>query len=383
MKAYFDNAATTRVRKEVIEAMNPFFDSVYGNASSLHSMGVNARNAIDASREKAAKALGVSDEEIFFTSCATEADNMALKGTAFAAKRKGKNHLIVSAIEHHAILHSADWLESMGFSVTRLPVDEFGLVSPEKLSEAITDKTFLVSVMYANNEIGTVEPIKELSKISAEKDVLFHSDAVQAFSRVPFELENVSMLSLSAHKFYGPKGVGLLLKKAGVDIEPLVHGGGHELGLRSGTENVPGIVGMGTAMELAVNEMDFEVKKQIKMRDALMDGILSVDSTRINGHREKRLPNNVNASFSFIEGESLVLRLDEKGIMASTGSACSSPDLEPSHVLTSIGLAPGDAHGSLRLSLGRFNSMNEVKFVLDVLPGVVEELRKISPFGGN
>jgi len=383
MKAYFDNAATTRVRKEVVEAMNPFFDSVYGNASSLHSMGVNARNAIDASREKAAKALGVSDEEIFFTSCATEADNMALKGTAFAAKRKGKNHLIVSAIEHHAILHSADWLESMGFSVTRLPVDEFGLVSPEKLSEAITDKTFLVSVMYANNEIGTVEPIKELSKISAEKDVLFHSDAVQAFSRVPFELENVSMLSLSAHKFYGPKGVGLLLKKAGVDIEPLVHGGGHELGLRSGTENVPGIVGMGTAMELAVNEMDFEVKKQIKMRDALMDGILSVDSTRINGHREKRLPNNVNASFSFIEGESLVLRLDEKGIMASTGSACSSPDLEPSHVLTSIGLAPGDAHGSLRLSLGRFNSMNEVKFVLDVLPGVVEELRKISPFGGN
>ncbi len=376
-----DNAATTRVREEVIEAMKPFFDLDYGNASSLHSSGVSARDAVEESRERAAKCIGVSPEEIFFTSGATEADNMALKGMAFAAKKQGKTHLIVSSIEHHAILHTAEWLESQGFSITRLPVDEFGFVKASELEKAITDKTFLVSIMYANNEIGTIEPIKELSKICAEKSVPFHSDAVQAFSKIPLNLENVSMVSLSAHKFYGPKGVGILVKKAGVDIEPLLHGGGHEFGLRSGTENVPGIVGMAKAMELAKKEMKTEAKRQSRMRDRLFKGILDIPDTRINGHKTKRLPNNVNASFSFIEGESLILRLDKEGVMASTGSACSSPDLEPSHVLLAIGLKPAEAHGSLRLTLGRFNKMKEVGYVLEVLPAVVEDLRKISPFG--
>lgn len=383
MKVYFDNAATTRVRKEVIEAMNPFFDSVYGNASSLHSFGVKARDAVEESRALAAKSIGVSPENVFFTSGATEADNMALKGTAFAAKKQGKNHMVISSIEHHAILHTADWLETQGFTVTRLPVDEFGLVNPAELEKAITSRTFLVSIMYANNEIGTIEPIKELSKICAEKNVPFHTDAVQALGKIPLETENVSLASFSAHKLYGPKGVGILVKKPGIEIEPLLHGGGHEFGLRSGTENVPGIVGMAKAMELAKKEMKSEAKRQSRMRDKLIRGILEIESTRINGHKTKRLPNNVNASFSFIEGESLVLRLNEEGIMASTGSACSSPNLEPSHVLLAIGLKPADAHGSLRLTLGRFNKMGEVNYVLEILPGVVRELRKISPFGGK
>ena len=383
MKVYFDNAATTRVRKEVVKAMKPFFDLDYGNASSLHSFGVSARKAVEESRARIAKSIGVSPEEVFFTSGATEADNMALKGMAFAAKKQGKNHLIVSSIEHHAILHTADWLESRGFTITRLPVDESGFVKASDLEDAITDKTFLVSIMYANNEIGTIEPIKELSKICAEKNVPFHTDAVQALGKIPLELENVSMASFSAHKLYGPKGVGILFKRAGTNIEPLLHGGGHEFGLRSGTENVPGIVGMAKAMELARKEMKTEAMRQSKMRDKLMNGILEVPSTRINGHKTKRLPNNINASFSFIEGESLVLRLDKEGIMASTGSACSSPNLEPSHVLLAIGLKPAEAHGSLRLTLGRFNKMKEVDYFLEVLSPVVKDLRKISPFGGQ
>ena len=382
MIVYLDNAATTRVRTEVIDEMKPFFGEKYGNASSLHSQGTEAREAVEGSRARAARALGVNAGEIFFTSCATEADNMALKGAAFAAKKEGKDHLIISAIEHHAILHTADWLESQGFKVTRLPVDESGLVEAEKLNDAITKNTFLVSIMYANNEIGTIEPVGELSKICAEKNVLFHTDAVQAFGKIEMKLENVSMLSLSAHKVYGPKGVGLLLKKPGVHIEPLIHGGGHEFGLRSGTENVPGIVGMAKAMELAKKEMKSESARQGKMRDRLIEGILEMPSTRLNGHPKKRLPNNVNASFNFIEGEALVLRLDEKGIAASTGSACSSPDLEPSHVLLAIGLKPEEAHGSLRLTLGRYNKTEEIDYTLGALPGVVEGLRGISPFKG-
>jgi len=381
MKAYLDNAATTRVREEVIREMQPYFSERYGNASSLHSYGLEAREAVEKSRALAAKSLGVTPEEIFFTSGATEADNMALKGAAFAAKKQGKNHLVVSAVEHHAILHSADWLESRGFKVTKLPVDEFGFVKPGDLDKAINKETFLVSIMYANNEIGTIEPIKELSKICAEKKVPFHSDAVQAFGKIPLELENVSMLSLSAHKIYGPKGAGLLWKKAGTHIEPLIHGGGHELGLRSGTENTLGIVGMARAMELAEKEMKVESPRLAKMRDRLVSGILEIPDTRINGHPKKRLPNNVNVSFRFIEGEALVLRLDEKGVMANTGSACSSPDLEPSHVLLAIGLDPGDAHGSLRLSLGRYNTMEEIDYTLGTLPAVVKELREMSPFG--
>ncbi|MCX6801532.1 MAG: cysteine desulfurase family protein, partial [Candidatus Diapherotrites archaeon] len=318
MKVYFDNAATTQTRKEVIEEMRQFLDKRYGNASSLHAFGVEAREAVEGARDKAAKELGVKSSEVFFTSGATEADNLALKGAAFAARKEGKDQLVVSAIEHDAILRSAEWLESQGFKIIRLPVDEFGFVDVEKLKYAINDKTFLVSVMYANNEIGTIEPIKEIAEVCAEKNVPFHSDAVQAFGKIPLDLENVSMLSLSAHKIYGPKGVGLLVKREGLEIEPLLHGGGHEKGLRSGTENVAGIAGMGKAMELAGKERAAESKRQEKMRDKMIKGILGIPETRLNGHPKKRLPNNVNASFGFIEGEALLLRLDEKGIAAST-----------------------------------------------------------------
>jgi len=381
MKVYLDNAATTQVHEEVLKEITPFFDEKYGNASSLHSFGTEAREAIEKSREKAAKILGVKPGEVFFTSGATESDNLALKGAAFAGKRKGKNHLVVSAIEHDAVLHSAEWLKSQGFDFTILPVDSEGFVNPEEVRKAITDKTALVSVMYANNEIGTIEPIKEIGEVCAEKDVPLHSDAVQAFGKIPLELENVSMLSLSGHKIYGPKGVGLFVKKVDASIDPLIHGGGHEKGMRSGTENVPGIVGIAKAMELGAEEMKSEVPRQIKMRDKLFKGIQEISNTKINGPLGNRLANNVNASFKFIEGESLLLMLDEKGIAASTGSACSSPNLEPSHVLLAIGLDHGLAHGSLRLSLGRSNSMKEIDYTLSVLPGVVKRIRKISPFG--
>jgi len=384
MKVYLDNAATTMVRKEVLDEIKPFFDEKYGNASSLHSFGSEAREAVEKSREKAAGILGVKPGEVFFTSGATESDNLALKGAAFAGKRRGKNHIIVSAIEHDAILHSMDWLKLQGFDFTVLPVDSEGFVEPEDVRSAITDKTALVSVMYANNEIGTIEPVKEIGEVCAEKEVPLHSDAVQAFGKVSLELEAVSMLSLSGHKIYGPKGVGLLVKKVDASIDPLIHGGGHEKGLRSGTENVPGIVGLAKAMELGAGEMKSEVPRQIKMRNKLIKGIQEISGTKINGplkNLDKRLANNVNASFKFIEGESLLLMLDAKGISASTGSACSSPNLEPSHVLLAIGLDHGLAHGSLRLSLGRNNLMKEVDYALSVLPGVVEKIRKISPFG--
>ncbi|MEM0360051.1 MAG: cysteine desulfurase NifS [Candidatus Diapherotrites archaeon] len=381
MKIYLDNAATTKMRKEVLAEMLPFFCKKYGNASSLHNLGIEAREAIEKARDKTARLLGVKSSEVFFTSGATEADNLALKGTAFAAKKEGKNQVVVSAIEHDAVLSTAQWLESQGFKIIRLPVDSFGFVSPEKLASALNEKTAIVSIMYANNEIGTIEPIKELAKICAEKNTPFHTDAVQAFGKIPLELENVSMLSLSAHKIYGPKGTGLLVKREGIEIEPILHGGGHERGLRSGTENVAGIVGMGKALELAFKEMKTESKRQEKMRDKLIKGVLEIPDTRLNGHPKKRLPNNANFSFSFIEGESIVLRLAEKGIAASTGSACSSPKLEPSHVLLAIGLAPSEAHGSLRLSLGRYNTVKEIDFTLKVLPGIVRDLRKISPFG--
>jgi len=380
MKAYFDNATTTPVRKEVLEAMHPFFSDKFGNASSLHSLGIEAKEGIENAREKIASVLGVKPGEIIFTSGATEDDNFALKGAAFAARKQGKKHLVTTAIEHHAVLHSAQWLETQGFDVTYLPVDEFGLVTAEQVSEALRDGTFLVSVMAANNEIGTVEPFEEIGRICKERSVLFHTDAVQAMGKIPLSLENVDMLSLSAHKIYGPKGVGLLMAKQGVALEPLVHGGGHQNGLRSGTENVAGAVGFARAMELIEKEREGEAKRQSALRDKLIEGVLEISDSRLNGHPEKRLCNNANFSFSFIEGEAIVLRLSEKGIAASTGSACSSPNLEPSHVLMALGLKPGDAHGSLRLTLGRGNTEKEVDFVLGELPGVVAELRKMSPF---
>ncbi len=383
MKVYLDNAATTPVRKEVVEAMQPFFSEKFGNASSLHSFGVEARNELEKAREKTASILKVKPSEIIFTSGATEADNFSLKGTALVARKEGKKHLITTAIEHHAVLHSMQWLETQGFDVTYLPVDEFGLVDVEQVSEAIRKDTFLVSVMAANNEIGTIEPFEEIAKICSERNVLFHTDAVQAIGKIPMDLKDIDLLSLSAHKIYGPKGSGVLVVKENVQIEPLIHGGGHEFGKRSGTENVASAVGLAKALELAEKERESEAKRQTALRDKLIDGVLQIPNTRLNGHPTKRLFNNANFSFSFIEGESLILRLNEKGIAASTGSACSSPNLKPSHVLLALGLKPSEAHGSLRLSLGRNNTEEEIDYVLEVLPLVVESLRKISPFAGQ
>ncbi len=381
MKVYLDNAATTPVRKEVLEEMQPFFSGKFGNSSSLHSFGLEAKEGIEKAREKIASVLGVKPSEIIFTSGATEADNFALKGAAFSARKQGKKHLVTTAIEHHAVLHTAQWLETQGFDVTYLPVDEFGLVTTEQVSGAIRDDTFLVSVMAANNEIGTIQPWSEIAKICSERGVPFHTDAVQAFGRIPLTLDNVDMLSLSAHKIYGPKGTGLLMVKEGVALEPLIHGGGHQRGKRSGTENVAGAAGFAKAVELAEKEREKESKRQRVLRDRLIEGALQIPDSRLNGHPKKRLCNNANFSFSFIEGEALVLRLDERGIAASTGSACSSPNLEPSHVLLALGLKPSEAHGSLRLTLGRHNSAREIDYALEVLSGAVAELRKISPFG--
>lgn len=377
---YLDNAATTQVRREVIEAMLPFLDKKYGNASSLHSMGQEAKVALERSRESIAKVLKAEPNEIIFCSCATEANNLALKGLALEAKKQGKNHLIVSRIEHHCVLHAAQWLEENGFEVTYLPVDEYGFVDLGELERAINEKTFLVSIMYANNEIGTIEPIREVAKICQENSVPLHSDAVQAFGKIPLYTKGIDMLSLSAHKIYGPKGVGLLMKRKELRIQPLLHGGGHEFDLRSGTENVAGIVGFAKAMELALKEMPRESKRQAKMRDKLIKNALQIPESRLNGHPKKRLPNNANFSFRYVEGESIVMKLNELGIAASTGSACSSPKLEPSHVLLALGLAPSEAHGSLRLTLGRFNKMKDINYTIKVLPEVIAELRAISPF---
>ncbi len=377
---YLDNAATTQVRREVIEAMLPFLDKKYGNASSLHSMGQEARAALERSRESIAKMLKAEPNEIIFCSCATEANNLALKGLALEAKKQGKNHLIVSKIEHHCVLHAAQWLGENGFEVTYLPVDEYGFVDLAELERAINEKTFLVSIMYANNEIGTIEPIREIAKICQENSVPLHSDAVQAFGKIPLYAKGTDMLSLSAHKIYGPKGVGLLMKRKELRIQPLLHGGGHEFDLRSGTENVAGIVGFAKAMELALKEMPRESKRQAKMRDKLIKHALQIPESRLNGHPKKRLPNNANFSFRYVEGESIVMKLNEHGIAASTGSACSSPKLEPSHVLLALGMAPSEAHGSLRLTLGRYNKMKDIDYTIKVLPKVIEELRAISPF---
>ncbi|MEM4662836.1 MAG: cysteine desulfurase family protein [Candidatus Diapherotrites archaeon] len=377
---YFDNAATTRVRSEVIKAMMPFLKEKYGNASSLHGKGVEARHALENSREKIARMLKVDAEEIIFCSCATEANNLAIKGLAFEAKKKGQNHLVVSAIEHHCVLNTANWLEENGFKVTYLPVDEYGFVDLNALEKAINTKTFLVSVMYANNEIGTIEPIDDIVKICKEKGVLFHSDAVQAFGKIPIKTKGIDLLSLSAHKIYGPKGIGLLMKKKDVKITPLLHGGGHEFGVRSGTENVAGIVGFAKAMELALKEMPKESKRQTKMRNKIIKETLKIPETLLNGHPKIRLPNNANFSFRYIEGESIVMKLSEHGICASTGSACSSPKLEPSHVLLAIGRKPEEAHGSLRISLGRYNTDKEVSIFCNIIPKIIGELREVSPF---
>ena len=376
-RIYFDNAATTQVDNEVLKAMQPYFSSKYGNASSLHSFGREAKDALEESREKIAKLLKVKTNEIIFTSGGTESNNMALK--RIACESKGK-HIITSRIEHPSILETCRLLEKKGFKISYLNVNKEGIVSLDELKKAIAKDTILVSVMHVNNEIGTIQPIEEIGKICREKGVYFHTDAVQSFGKIKLNLENVDLASFNAHKIYGPKGVGALYVKEGTNIKALLHGGKHEFGLRAGTENIPGIAGFAKAAEIAYRDMEDNDKKIKELRERALDGILQIKDVFLNGSKEKRLSNNINVSFRYIEGESLVLRLDNKGIACSTGSACSTKELKPSHVLLAIGLKHEEAHGSLRISLGKYNTKEEVEYFLKVLPEVVNELRRISPF---
>lgn len=379
-RIYMDHAATTPVAEEVVKAMLPYFAEHFGNASSIHSFGQEAKAALENSRKIIAKSINAKPEEIIFTSGGTESDNMTIKEIAFT--NKNKNHIITSAIEHHAVLHTCEFLEKQGFKVTYLPVDRYGLVNPTDVEKAITPKTVLVSIMHANNEIGTIEPIAEVGKICSKYKVYFHTDAVQTFGKVPINVKKmrIDLLSASAHKLYGPKGVGILYIKKGTKISPLIHGGGHEQGMRSGTENIVGIVGFAKAVQIARKNMRKEIKKETALREKLINSVLKIPSSRLNGHPTKRLAGNANFSFDGIEGEALVMHLDMKGIAASTGSACSTRSLKPSHVLTAIGLTPIQAHGSLRLTLGRGNTELDVDYVLRILPDIIKNLRKISPF---
>lgn len=377
---YMDNSATTPVRKEVVEEMIPYLTENFGNPSSIYEIGKISKHAIDNARKKVADALGAEENEIYFTSGGTESDNWAIKGVAFAKKEKGK-HIITSSIEHHAVMHTCAWLEGQGFEVTYLPVDKYGMVSPEELKKAIRDDTILISIMLANNEIGTIQPVEEIGKIAKEKKIYFHTDAVQAIGHVPIDVKkmNIDLLSLSGHKFGGPKGCGALYIRKGIKIENLLHGGAQERKRRAGTENVPAIVGLGKAIELATAEIEESNKTLLKLRDRLVEGLLKIPKTHLNGHPTQRLANNVNITFEYIEGESLLLLLNAKGIFASTGSACNSSSLEPSHVLTSCGVPHEIVHGSLRLSLGSMNSEKDVDRVLKVLPDIVQRLRNMSP----
>ena len=380
-RIYLDNAATTRVRPEVAAEVLPIMTEVFGNASSVHAFGREGKKALEKARVQVANAIGAKKEEIYFTAGGSEADNWALKGAAAQLKGKG-NHIITTQIEHHAILHTCKALEKEGFKVTYLPVDEYGLVTAEQVEAAITPETILVSIMFANNEIGTVEPIKEIGAVCKAHKVLFHTDAVQAIGHVAVDVKdmNIDMLSMSGHKFYAPKGVGALYLRTGVRLQNLIEGGAQERSRRAGTENLPAIVGMGKAIELICEEMEEENARITAMRDRLIAGILEkIPDARLNGHPEKRLPGNVNVSIRFIEGEALLLSLDMAGIAGSSGSACTSGSLDPSHVLLAIGLPHEIAHGSLRLTLGRDNTEKDVDYVLEQLPKIVERLRAMSP----
>ncbi len=379
---YFDNNATTPLDERVFKAMEFFLREHYGNPSTLYPIGIEARKAVEKARESVAKLLSAKPDEIIFTGCGTESDNMALKGVALALRDKGK-HIITTTIEHHAVLNTAKYLESLGFEVTYLKVDKYGLVDPDDFRKAIRKDTILASVMLANNEIGTIEPVEELAKIAKEHDIIFHTDAVQAVGKLPVDVNKLGadLLSLSAHKIYGPKGVGALYVRKGTPIHPLLHGGHQERGMRAGTENVAGIVGLGKAAEIALAEMEDESKQLYRLRERLEKGILErIEDVVINGHPEKRLPNTLNVAFKFAEGEAIILKLASKGICASTGSACSSESAEPSHVLLAIGLSPELCHCSVRFSLGKFNTEEEVDEVLEILEGVISELRSISPY---
>jgi len=380
-RIYVDNAATTQVDPEVISALSPYLDIRYGNASSIHSFGREAHEGVENARKQVAELIDASPKSILFTSGGTESDNTAIKGVAFKHRNKGK-HIITSDIEHPAVLETCRYLESIGFKVTYLPVDRQGLISLESLEKSISKETILITVMHANNEIGTIEPIQEIGEVAQKNEITFHTDAIQTTGKIPLDVRRlkVDLLSISAHKIYGPKGVGVLFRREGVVIEPLLHGGGHEGGLRSGTENVAGIVGMGKAAELAKARMAEDLDRLTTLRDKLIRRVLTeTEESYLNGHQEKRLPNNAHFRFSGIEGESLLLSLDEKGIAASTGSACSSKKLLPSHVLMAIGLNEVQAHGSLRLSLGRCNTGQEIDYICDSLSEAIERLRAISP----
>ncbi len=380
-RIYLDYAATTPPHLEVLKAMLPYFTDAFGNPSSIYSYGQEAKGAIEEARVKVAALIGSRPEEIVFTSGGTEADNFALKGVAYANESKG-NHIITSSIEHPAVLETCKFLEGREYIVTYLPVDEYGLVDPGDVKKAITNKTILISVMHANNEMGTVEPIAEIGGIAKEAGIYFHTDAVQTAGHIPVDVNElgVDLLSMSAHKLYGPKGVGALYIRKGTKLIPFMHGGEQERRRRASTENVPGIVGFGKAVELAQQEVSQEVKQLAHLRDRLINGLLErIDHIRLNGHPLKRLPNNVNVSVDFVEGESMLLNLDLEGICASTGSACSSSSLKPSHVLLVLGLSHEQAHGSLRLTLGKWTTEEEIEQVLDVLPRIVARLRAMSP----
>jgi len=380
-RIYLDYAATTPTHPDVVKAMLPYFTEAFGNPSSIHSYGQEAKGAIEEARVKVASLISARGEEIVFTSGGTGADNFAIKGVAFANESRG-NHIITSSVEHQAVIETCKFLEKRGFRVTDLPVDGYGLVDLDDVRKAITDKTILISVMRANNEMGTIEPIAEIDKIAKKAGIYFHTDAVQAVGHIPVDVNKlgVDLLSMSAHKLYGPKGVGALYIRKGTRLVSFMHGGEQEGRRRASTENVPGIVGFGRAAELAQQEMGEEAERLTQLRDKLIAGLLErIDRTRLNGHPAMRLPNNVNISVDFIEGESMLLNLDLEGICASTGSACSSSNLEASHVLLAIGLPHEQAHGSLRFTLGKWTSEEEVEQVLEVLPGIVTRLRSMSP----
>ncbi|HXK32169.1 MAG TPA: cysteine desulfurase NifS [Candidatus Paceibacterota bacterium] len=379
-KIYLDYASTTPVDPRVLRVMLPYFNKKFGNSMSLYSFGQEAKEALEESREKVASFINAKPNEIIFTGSATESNNLALKGIAFANRKRG-NHIIISSIEHHCIMESAKWLKSQGFEVVSLPVDKYGLIDPQDVKKKINKKTILVSIIHASNEIGTIQPIKEIGKICREKGVYFHTDAVQSFGKIPIDVNkmNVDLLSASSHKMYGPKGAACLYVRKGTMIEPILHGGGQESGLRSSTINVPATVGFAAACKIAKKEMEKEGMRVIKLRDKLIKGILSkIPGSHLNGHPENRLPNNANFWFKGVEGESIIIQLDLLGIAASTGSACSSVKLEPSHVLMAMGLKHEQAHGSLRLTLGRWTKESEIDYLLKVLPGIINNLRKIS-----
>lgn len=385
---YLDNAATTPMDPRVIEEIVKNFKESYGNSSSLHSMGQKAGQILEKSRNTIASLINVERDEIYFTSSGTESDNLALIGVALKNQKRG-NHIITSKIEHHAVENTCKQLEMRGFKLTFLPVDKYGLIDIKELEDSITSKTILISIMFANNEIGTIEPIKDIGELAKDNDILFHTDAVQAFGKIPINVGemNIDLLSASAHKIYGPKGVGMLfIKNKGIRegwgkyIQPIMYGGGHEKDMRPSTVNVPGIAGFAKAVELAKAEMQKEIKRQTKLRNHIIKQVTeNIDDSYLNGHPTHRLPNNVNLGFKYVEGESIVLDLDTEGIATSTGSACSSKSLDPSHVLLAIGLKPEEAHGSLRITLGRFTTEEDVNYFLEKIPTIIERLRKISP----